>query len=113
MDSEFCRRFIERTQAAVAPILRRVALHAIAVRAGLAGSELFEQPPLEVGRHRVLQLLGFFVDFVPFHAENFGQHALDQMMPVEQPIGDIAAGRRERNACRRARCGSARRASDA
>ena len=45
----FGRRFIQRTQAAVAAILRRVALHAIPVRAGLAGAQLFEQPPLEIG----------------------------------------------------------------
>jgi hypothetical protein len=44
----------------------------------------------------VLQLLGFVVDFVPFHAENFGEHAFDQMMTVEQPIGDVAAGGSER-----------------
>ena len=85
------RRFIERTQTPIAAILRRVALHAIAVRARLAGAQLFEQSPLEIGRDGVLQLLGFVVDLVPLHAENLGEHALDQMMPVQQPVGDIAA----------------------
>ena len=94
MDSAFRRRFIQRAQAPVATILRRIALYAIPVRARLAGAELFQQAPLEIGRDGVLQLLGFLMNLVPFHAENLGEHALDQMVPVEQAIGDVAAGRR-------------------
>jgi hypothetical protein len=39
----------------------------------------------------VLQLFGFVVDFVPLHAENFGEHAFDQVMALEDAVGDFAA----------------------
>ena len=87
------RHFVERPPAAIAAILRRVALHAVSMRAGFAGAEAFQKPALEIGGNGVLQLLGLFVHLVPFHAEDFGQHALDQMMPVEHTVGDVAAGR--------------------
>jgi len=39
----------------------------------------------------VLQLFGFIVDFIPLHAEDFGEHALDQVMALEDSVGDFTA----------------------
>ena len=39
----------------------------------------------------MLQLLGFIVNLVPLHAEDFGEHAFDEMMALENPVGDLAA----------------------
>ena len=39
----------------------------------------------------MLQTLSLVVDLVPFHAEDFGQHALDQVMTVQNLVGDLAA----------------------
>ena len=90
------RALRQRPPAAIAAIPRSVALHAISVRAGFPGTEAVEQPALEIGRHGVLQLLGFVMDFVPFHAENLGEHALNQVMAIENAVGYVASGRCER-----------------
>ena len=59
--------------------------------------QLFDQFLLEIGRNGVLELFGFIVDLVPLQPEHLGQHPLDQVVPVEQPAGDFASRRRERN----------------
>ena len=55
----------------------------VAVRAGAPAAQLGQQLGFEVGRDGVFQALGFIVHFVPFHAEDFRQHALDQVMAQE------------------------------
>ena len=39
----------------------------------------------------MLQLLRLVVHFVPLQPEDLGQHALDQVMAVQQTVGDVAA----------------------
>ncbi len=89
--------FIQRFPAAPAAVLRTVHADAVAVRAGFAFAELFAQAALEIGGDGVLHLLGFVVDLVPLHAENFGEHALDQMWRFDQAVGDFAAFARQRD----------------
>ena len=61
------------------------------MRTGLASSQLFLQFPLKLAGDGVLQLLGFVMNLIPFHAEDFGQHSLNQVMAVQYAIGDFAA----------------------
>ena len=85
----------ERLEAALAARRRRIHTHDIAVRAGVRGAETFHQFALEVGGDGVLQLFGLLVNLVPFQAEDLGEHALDEMVAIEQAAGDLAAGRGE------------------
>jgi len=43
----------------------------------------------------MLQALGLVVHPVPFHAEDFRQHALDQVVPHHRPESYLASGRSE------------------
>lgn len=45
----------------------------------------------------MLQPLGFVVDLVPRHAEDLGEHPLDQMMANDGALGDLPALRRKPN----------------
>src|SRR5271157_4117315 len=90
-------RFGQELQAALPPVGRRIHPHDVAVRAHARRPQPFHQLALEIGRNGMLQLFGFVVHFVPFQTENLGQHALDQVVPVPQPAGDLPAGRRKRN----------------
>ena len=63
----------------------------IAVRAGAAATQFGQQFALEVRGDGVLQTLGFVVDLVPLHAEDFREHALDQMVAKTELAGDFAA----------------------
>jgi len=40
----------------------------------------------------VLEALGFLVDFVPLHAEDFAEHALDEVVAQGGAVGGFAAG---------------------
>jgi hypothetical protein len=62
------------------------------VWAGLSGAELIDEQFLEIRRDGVFEALGFVVNFVPFHAEYFREHPLDEMVAVQDAIGDIASG---------------------
>ena len=62
--------------------------------AGSAFAELLLEFGLEGRRNGVLQPLGFFVNLVPLHAEDFTQHALDEMVAKRGAIGGFAARRR-------------------
>jgi len=64
----------------------------VAVRADAAFAEFGEKFGFEVGGDGVFEALGFVVDLPPFHAEEFGQHALDEVMAEREPAGDLAAG---------------------
>jgi hypothetical protein len=55
------------------------------MRAGLIDrAEFIAKTALKILGNSVLQLFGLVVDFVPLHAENLGEHALDQVMAVKQ-----------------------------
>ena len=86
---------IETLQAAAPAIVRRIDAHAIAVRTSSAFSQSFAQLAFEIGGDGVLQLLGFIVDLVPFHAEDFCEHALDEVVPVQETVRYSPAGARE------------------
>ena len=47
---------------------------------GASGAEFGQQLCFEVGGDGVLQAFGFVVNLPPFHAEEFGEHAFDEMM---------------------------------
>lgn len=49
----------------------------------------------------MLHLLGFVVYLVPLHAENFREHALDQMMPIDDAFGNRASLFGQRDLARR------------
>ena len=57
-------------------------------------AEALDQLALEIGGYGVLELLRLVVHLVPFQPEDLGQHALDQVMAVQQAVGDVAARRR-------------------
>ena len=59
------------------------------MRACFASAQLLDQAALEIGGNGVLELLRFVMHFVPLHTEDLGQHALDQVMPVQQALGDF------------------------
>jgi dienelactone hydrolase len=77
-----------------APLFPRGGLlgeHGIAVGAGATFAQLFAQLGFKCGRHGVLEALGLFVDLVPFHAEDFAEHAFDQVVAERGPVGCFAA----------------------
>jgi hypothetical protein len=43
----------------------------------------------------VFEALGFVMNLPPFHAEEFGQHAFDEVMAEGELAGDLASGSRE------------------
>ena len=82
---------VEWLQSAAAAVLRRIHAHAIAVRASIVISQPFAKLDFKIPGNRVFQLLGLIMNLVPFHIENLGQHTLDQVVPVEQTIGNRAS----------------------
>jgi|SRR5579863_4379922 len=64
----------------------------IAVRADAAFAELGEEFGFEVGGDGMFEALGFVVNFPPFHAEEFGEHAFDEVMAKGELAGDLASG---------------------
>ena len=87
--------FLQRFEAAAAPVDRRIHADAIAVWTVALRTQPLDQLALEVRRDGMLELLGFVVHLVPFQSEDLGQHALDQVMAVEQTVGDFTPRRRE------------------
>ncbi len=57
-----------------------------------AFAEFGEEFGFEVGGDGMLEALGFVVDFPPFHAEEFGEHALDKVVAKGKLAGDLASG---------------------
>ena len=91
-------RFVERLEATLAPVRGGIHADHVAVRAcRLAVPSLLDQLAFEIGGNGVLQLLRLVVNLVPFQSEDLRQHTLDQMMAVQQPVGDLAARRRQRD----------------
>ena len=64
----------------------------IAVRADSSFAKFGEELGFEVGRDGVFEAFGFVVDLPPFHAEQFGEHAFDEMMAQRELAGDLASG---------------------
>jgi hypothetical protein len=87
---------IERFQSTPSPVARGVHADHIAVRADAARAQLLDQLPFEFGGNGVLQLLRLIVHLVSFEPEDLGQHALDQVMAIEDAVRDLASCRRER-----------------
>src|SRR5581483_1407168 len=86
------RRIGQEQQPPFSPTARTFQFTKVSVRTGAAGAESFQELCFEIGRYRVLQALGFVVDFVPLHSEDFGQHALNQVMPQAELAGNPPAG---------------------
>ena len=84
----------EQDQAAAAAAGGAFEFTQVAVRTRAAGAQFRQELGFEIGRDGVLQALGLVVNFPPFHAKHFGEHALDQMMAEGELAGDLAAGRR-------------------
>ena len=57
-----------------------------------AFAQLGQEFGFEVGRDGVFEALGFIVDLPPLHAEEFRQHAFDQVVAEGEFAGDLAAG---------------------
>jgi len=64
----------------------------IAMRADSPFAEFGEEFGFEVGRDGVLEAFGFVVDLPPFHAEEFGEHAFDEVVAQRELARDLAAG---------------------
>src|SRR3984885_16148168 len=64
----------------------------VAMRADSSFAKFGEEFGFEVGRDGVLEAFGFVVDLPPFHAEEFGEHAFDEVVAQRELAGDLAAG---------------------
>lgn len=64
----------------------------IAMRADSSFAKFGEEFGFEVGRDGVLEAFGFVVDLPPFHAEELGEHAFDEVVAQRELAGDLAAG---------------------
>jgi hypothetical protein len=82
----------EQQKAAMAAAGRTFHLAQIAVRTDSAFAQLGEELGFKVGGDGVLEALGFIVDLPPFHAEEFAQHAFNEMVTECEFAGDLAAG---------------------
>src|SRR5580700_5264476 len=82
----------EQEQAAMAAAGGTLHLTEVAVRTGTGFAEFGQQFGLEIGRDSVFQPFGLIVHLPPLHTEEFGQHALDQMMAEGEFASDFAAG---------------------
>jgi len=83
--------FLSRTTAVLAAVFRFIEPWKIAMRAGLPIAQFFAKAGFEIGGNGVLQLLGFVVDLVPLHAENFRKHAFNQVVALNQTECDLTA----------------------
>src|SRR5271169_4288126 len=88
----------QQQQAATAPTGGTLEFSQVAVRTRNSTPKFGEQPGLEIGRDCMFQTFRFVVDFVPFHSENFGEHALDQVVANGQLAGDLLSGSGQANA---------------
>ena len=88
----------KQDQAAPAPAGGTLQLGQIAVRTRASTPEFGEQPGLEIWRNRVLQTFRLVVHLIPFHSENLGEHALDQVVANRQLAGDLSSGSGQANA---------------
>ena len=85
-------RLFQRLEAALPACRGGIHADDIAMRASAARAQPFRQFALEIGGHGMFQVLRLVVHLVPFQAEDFGQHAFDEVMAVQQAAGDLAAG---------------------
>lgn len=85
------RQFGEGKPAEGAALFGGIETEAVAVGAGVAVAEFFDEFLLELGADGVFELLGFFMDKVPGHAEDFREHAFDEVVAADEALGDFAA----------------------
>jgi hypothetical protein len=61
-----------------------------AVRAGFAGTEFAGEEFFEVLGNGMFEALGFLVDLEPLHTEDFDKHPLNEVVAIEDAIGNLA-----------------------
>jgi len=94
-DSLTSGSFREGKKAAALELRGSFRKHAIAVWTLAFLTEALNELGLEGGGDDVLEALGFGVNLVPFHAEDFGEHALDEVMAEGGAMRGFAAFRGE------------------
>src|ERR1700688_2734584 len=87
----------EQEQAAMATTGWAFHLAEVAVGTDAFFAEFGEQLGFEVGGDGVLEALGFVVHLPPFHAEEFGEHAFNEVVAEGEFSGDLASGGSEAN----------------
>ena len=99
-DGGLARRgeFVESDEAAAVAALFRFQPQGEPVGAVFFVAKFFGEFGFEVGGDGVLHLLGFVVDFVPLHFEDFGEHAFNEIVAADKPFGDFTAGTGEGDA---------------
>ena len=85
-------RLLQRLEATAAAGSRRIAAHHVTVRTSTARAEPFGELAFEIRRDGMFQLFGLVVDLVLLQPEDLREHALQEVVPVEQAVGDLAAG---------------------
>ena len=84
--------FVKGDKTAAVAVLLRLQAEGETVGAVFVFAELFGEFGFKVGGDGVFHLLGFVVDFVPLHIEDFGEHALNEIVAADEAFGDFAAG---------------------
>ncbi len=84
--------FVEGDEAATVAVFFRFQAESEAVGAISFVAEFFGEFGFKVGGDGVFHLLGFVMDFVPLHVEDFGEHAFDEIVAANEAFGDFAAG---------------------
>ena len=64
------------------------------MRASAAFAKALPQLGFKSRRNRVFETFRLFMDLVPFHAEDFAEHAFDEMVAKGGPVGGLAPARR-------------------
>ena len=73
-------RLAEQEHSPLAALFRTAQSQPISVRAGVPVSQFPDQSLLKSRGHGVFQSFCFIMDLVPGHAEDLGQHPLDQVV---------------------------------
>ena len=80
---------LSKTLALLSPLLGVHNGQTISVRAGFSMPQHFDEFLLKCRRNGMLETLCFVVNFKPSHAENLGEHALDQVMAKNGSLRDL------------------------
>src|SRR5580704_8772705 len=87
----------EEQKPTTAAALGALQLAEIAMWTSPPAAQLGEELGFKIWGDGMLQAFGFIVDFEPFHAKHFGQHAFDQVMAESELARDLASGGSEAN----------------